>query len=166
MARVLWVLKAGDRLYSKVLDEYPYYVELNVSTGEHICTCPRGGDCPHVSAVKEAYEKGIYFDAGGSEPLNPEALAWSYLSEVPRLALDVAVAELFNSLKRDESGSESAMLFLRALRLVRETGAEEYLHVLGEALDELSAVFHDYPLVEKLREGYEHTRRALEKEPL
>ena len=166
MARVLWVLKAGGRLYSKVLDEYPYYVELDISTGENVCTCPQGGGCLHVLAVREVYEKGIYFDAGGSNPLNPEALAWSYLSEVPRLALDVAVAELFNSLSRDESGSESAMLFLRVLRLVRETGAEEYLHVLGEALDELSAVFHDYPLVERLREEYEHTQRALEKEPL
>ncbi|WP_285519068.1 SWIM zinc finger family protein [Thermococcus nautili] len=166
MARVLWVVKAGGRLYSKVLGEYPYYVEVDLSTGESLCTCPLGGNCPHVSAVVETYEKGLYFDAGSEGPLNPESLAWTYLSEVPRLALEVTLAELFNSLRRDESGSETAMLFLRALRLVRETKAEEYLHPLGEALDELSAVFHDYPLVSRLREAYEGVKNSLQKEPL
>lgn len=166
MAKVLWVVKAGNRLYSKVLGDYPYYIEIDLESGKNICTCPQGGDCSHVSAVRDVYEKGLYFDAGNDRPLNPEALAWSYLSEVPRLALDVAVAELFNSLRRDESGSESALLFLRALRLVRETGAEEYLHVLGEALDELSAVFHDYILVSRLAEAYEEVKNALQKEPL
>ncbi|MEO2151576.1 MAG: hypothetical protein ABGW50_02855, partial [Thermococcus sp.] len=116
--------------------------------------------------VVETYEKGLYFDAENDRPLNPESLAWAYLSEVPRLALEVTLAELFNSLRRDESGSETAMLFLRALRLLRETKAEEYLHPLGEALDELSAVFHDYPLVSRLREAYEGVKNALQKEPL
>ena len=166
MVKVLWVVKAGGRLYSKVLGEYPYYVEVDLSTGESLCTCPLGGGCSHVSAVVGAYEKGLYFDAGSARPVNPEALAWSYLSEVPRLALEVTLAEFFNSLRRDESGSETAMLFLRALRLLRETKAEEYLHPLGEALDELLAVFHDYPLMERLREAYEEVRNALEKEPL
>ncbi|CAI1494117.1 protein of unknown function [Thermococcus nautili] len=52
------------------------------------------------------------------------------------------------------------------MRLVRETKAEEYLHPLGEALDELSAVFHDYPLVSRLREAYEGVKNSLQKEPL
>ncbi|WP_297469270.1 hypothetical protein [Thermococcus sp.] len=166
MAKVLWVLKAGNKLYSKVLDDYTYYVEVDLFSEESLCTCPLGGNCGHVSAVRDAYEKGLYFDAGNVEPMNSEAVAWSYLSGVLRLALEVTIAELFSSLKRDESGSESAMLFLRALRLLRETCAREYLHPLGEALEEYSSVFHDYPLVEKLWKAYEEVKNTLEKEPL
>jgi len=161
---VLWVVKAG-KLYSKVIDGYPYYVEVDPSTGENLCTCPLGGNCPHVSAVLEAHEKGLYFDSP-NEPVNPEALAWEYLAHVPMLALEVTIAELFNSLRRDESGSETAMLFIRALKLLRETKAEEYLHPLGDALDELSAVFHDYPLIDRLRKSFERVKNALKKEAL
>ncbi len=163
--RVLWVVKAGNKLYSKVIGDYPYHVEADLSTGESFCTCPLGGDCSHVSAVLKAHEKGLYFDAS-NEPVNPEALAWEYLAQVPRLALEVTLAELFNSLRRDESGSETAMLFLRALKLLRETKAEEYLHPLGDALDELSEVFHDYPLIDRLRKSFEEVKNALEKEAL
>ena len=166
MARVLWVLKAGNWLHSKVIDGYPYYVEFNLKTGKSLCTCPRGGNCPHVSAVVEAYKKGLYFETMGEKPINPEAVAWTYLSEVPRLALEVTLVELFNSLGRDESGSESAMLLLRALRLVKETGAREYLHPLEEAVEEFAQVFHDYPLVGELRKAYGEAKAALEKEPL
>ncbi|WP_297495355.1 SWIM zinc finger family protein [Thermococcus sp.] len=166
MAKVLWVLKSGNKLYSKVLDDYPYYVEIDLFSDKSLCTCPLGGNCEHVAAVRDAYEKGLHFDVGNVEPMNPEAVAWDYLSRVPRLALEVTIAELFSSLKRDESGSESAMLFLRALRLVRETGAREYLYPLGEALEEYSSVFHDYALVTGLRKAYRVVKNTLEKEPL
>jgi len=154
--KVLWAVKSGDVLHGKVLGTYPYYVRVNLLTGENLCTCPLGGDCKHVHAVLKAYQSGMYFDGGSSlAPVNPEALAWEFLREVPELAVEVALKELFNSLGRDESGSETAMLFLRTLELVRKSGRVEFLHPLEEALEEFSRVFEDYPLIKKLEREFE-----------
>ncbi|ASJ10947.1 hypothetical protein A3L12_06355 [Thermococcus sp. P6] len=161
--KVLWVVKVGNRLFSKVLGRYPYYVELNVETGENRCTCPLGGDCKHVGAVLKAYEEGFYFEAlDGHAELFPEAVAMEFLAEVPELALDVTLKELSFSLSTDESGSESARLFRRALKLVRMTGRREALHVLEEALEDYRHVFSDYELSEKLEAELRELKASLE----
>ena len=162
--KVLWVIKSGDVLHGKVLGTYPYYVRINLLTGENLCTCPLGGDCKHVHAVLKAYESGMYFEDGSPlASVNPEALAWEFLREVPELAVEVALKELLNSLGRDESGSETAMLFLRTAELIRESGRVEFVHPLEEALEEFSKVFEDYPLIEKLERELESLKSSLKK---
>jgi len=157
--KVLWVVKRGERLFSKVLGTYPYYVEINLATGENICTCPLGGECKHVAAVLIAYEKGAYFEALSDDvEIFPEATAMEFLNEVPELALEVTLKELRFALSTDESGSDVARLFLRALKLIERTGREEALHILRETLEEYKHVFSDYELTIKLEEEL----RALE----
>lgn len=157
--RVLWVVKYGEKLFSKVLGTYPYYVELDLKTGENVCTCPLGGNCKHVAATMKAYESGAYFEAlSKSAEVFPEATAMEFLSEVPELALDVTLKELRFALSTDESGSEVARLFLRALKLVEKSGREEVLHILEEILEEYKHVFPEYELSVKLEEEL----RALE----
>ena len=151
--KVLWVLKYGDRLFSKVLGTYPYYVELDLETGENRCTCPLGGDCKHVAAVIKAYESGFYFETFDKHAeLFPEAAAMEFLSEVPELALDVTLKELRFAMSTDESGSEVARLFRRALKLVALTGRKEVLHILEEIVEEYEHVFEDYELSLRLRD--------------
>ncbi|ASJ14385.1 SWIM zinc finger family protein [Thermococcus radiotolerans] len=151
--KVLWVVKHGNRLFSKVLGTYPYYVELDLSTGENHCTCPLGGDCKHVAATMKAYDAGFYFESFDKHAeLFPEAIAMEFLAEVPELALDVTLKELRFSLSTDESGSEVAKLFRRALKLVEMTGKMEALHVLEEILAEYKHVFSDYELSAKLED--------------
>ncbi|NJE09885.1 SWIM zinc finger domain-containing protein [Thermococcus sp. MAR1] len=151
--KVLWVVKYRDRLFSKVLGTYPYYVELGLSTGENRCTCPLGGDCKHVTATMKAYESGFYFESFDKHAgLFPEAIAMEFLAEVPELALDVTLKELRFALSTDESGSEVARLFRRALRLVEITGKTEAIHVLEEILAEYKHVFSDYELSAKLED--------------
>ncbi|NPA47107.1 MAG: hypothetical protein GXO14_00500, partial [Thermococci archaeon] len=141
-------------LFGKVLGTYPYYVELNLETGESTCTCPVGGDCKHTAAVRVAFEEGAFIDVGGDETadLIPEAAAWSRIIRDPGLALDLTLRELSYSLDSDESGSETAMLFLRALKLVEITGDREALSKLESVLDAYSEVFSDYELVPRLRD--------------
>ncbi len=151
--KVLWVVKHGDKLFSKVLGTYPYYVELDLSTGENRCTCPLGGDCKHVAAVMKAHKGGFYFESFDKHTeLFPEATAMEFMAEVPELALDVTLKELRFALSTDESGSEVARLFRRALKLVRMTGKTEALHVLEETLAEYRHVFSDYELSAKLED--------------
>ncbi|MCD6372841.1 MAG: SWIM zinc finger family protein [Thermococcus sp.] len=151
--KVLWVVKSGGKLFSKVLGTYPYYVEIDLETGKNICTCPLGGNCKHVAATVTAYEKGAYFEAfSKSVEVFPEATALEFLNEVPELALDVTLKELRFYLNTDESGSEVARLFLRALKLVERSGREEALHILEEVLEEYRHVFPDYELITKLEE--------------
>ncbi|NJE42468.1 SWIM zinc finger domain-containing protein [Thermococcus sp. GR6] len=151
--KVLWVVKQGDTLLSKVLGTYPYYVELNLSTGENRCTCPLGGDCKHVAATLKAYENGFYFEALEKHAeLYPEAVAMEMLASVPELALDVTLKELRFAMSTDESGSEVARLFRRALKLVGITKRAEALHVLEEVLDEYGHIFSDYELSLKLED--------------
>ena len=151
--KVLWVVKSGGKLFSKVLGTYPYYVEIDLDTGKNVCTCPLGGDCKHVAATMAAYANGAYFEAlSKSAEVFPEATALEFLSEVPELALDVTLKELRFALSTDESGSEVARLFLRALKLVEMSGREEALHILGEVLEEYEHVFPDYELTIKLEE--------------
>lgn len=162
--RVLWVVKVGETLHGKVLGTYPYYPSLNLETGENICTCPLGGNCKHVAALLAAYERGAYFECNSRKAeINPEAVAWSFLSEVPELALEVSVKELLFALRSDESGSETARLFLRTAKLVELSGRREYLHVLEKVLEEFSALFDDYPLKEELRKALLSARSALSK---
>ena len=151
--KVLWVVKYGSRLFSKVLGTYPYYVELDLETGENRCTCPIGGECKHVAATMKAYDAGFYFESFDRHAeLFPEAVAMEFLAEVPELALDVTLKELRFALSTDESGSEVARLFRRALRLVEVTGKKEALHVLGEVVEEYRHVFSDYELSLKLED--------------
>jgi hypothetical protein len=153
--KVLWVVKSGNRLMGKVLGTYPYYPTLNLETGESTCTCPLGGDCKHVAALLSAYEAGSYFsDESELARINPEAAAWAYLVEVPELAVEVSIKELLFSLRSDESGSETARLFLRSVELVQASGRREYLHVLEDVLAEFSSLFPDYPLKEKLEKAF------------
>lgn len=151
--RVLWVVKSGSRLYGKVLGTYPYSVTVDLKGGKSTCTCPLGGNCKHVHAVMKAYESGFYFeDPSPLLEVNAEAVAWSLLLEVPELALEVSLKELMNSLGRDESGSETAVHLLRALKLVEITGKFEFLHPIEAAFEEFRAVFGDYPLTSVLEE--------------
>jgi uncharacterized Zn finger protein len=153
MGSVLWVLKSGEKLHGKVLGLYPYYVEIDLSSGENLCTCPKGGDCDHVELVREAYKRGAYFsDHSRLSQVEPEAAVWDFLLQVPELAVEVSVKELISALKRDESGSETAKLFFRTGRLVELSGRFEYLHILEEAWEEFSRVFPDYPVSEKIQE--------------
>ncbi|ANF23052.1 SWIM zinc finger family protein [Thermococcus piezophilus] len=151
--KVLWVVKYKDKLFSKVLGTYPYYVELDLSTGENRCTCPLGGDCKHVAAVIKAHENGFYFEALEDYALlYPEAVVLKMLASVPELALDVTLKELRFAMSTDESGSEVARLFRRALRLAEITKRVEVLHVLEDILDEYKHVFSDYELALKLED--------------
>jgi len=152
--RVLWVVKNGEELHAKVLDDYPYYVRINLKTDENICTCPSGGSCKHVEAVKLAYEHGFYFDCpnGG---MFPEACAFSMLNEVPELGLEVTLKELRHALETDESGSSTAMLLLRAAELVGRTKAWRKIAVLEDAMKEYSFLFPDYDLTERLKSRIE-----------
>ncbi len=153
--KVLWVVKYGDRLFSKVLGTYPYYVEINTSTGENHCTCPLGGDCKHVAAVMKAHENGFYFETFDEHAeLFPEAVAMEFLAEVPELALDVTTKELRFALNTDESGSEVARLFRRTVLLLKTLDHPEILHVLEEALEEYRHVFKDYRLTERLEDEF------------
>ncbi|WP_297501635.1 SWIM zinc finger family protein [Thermococcus sp.] len=161
--KVLWVVKTGDRLYGKVLGTYPYYPAVNLKTGESSCTCPLGGDCKHVASILVAYERGTYFEGDNLSELNPEASAWSFLVHAPELALDVSIKELLFSLRSDESGSETARLFLRTLGLIEKSGRSEYLHVLEEVLDEFSTLFPDYLLTERLRKSFQSVNSALQR---
>jgi len=160
--KVLWVVQYGNKLFSKVLGTYPYYVELDLETGENRCTCPLGGDCKHVAAVMKAHENGFYFETfEGRAELFPEAVAMEFLAEVPDLALDVTLKELRFALSTDESGSEVARLFRRALKLVEITKKREALHVLGEVVEEYRHVFEDYELSLKLEDELRELETAL-----
>ncbi|ASJ12058.1 SWIM zinc finger family protein [Thermococcus thioreducens] len=165
--KVLWVVKHGDKLFSKVLGTYPYYVELNLQTGENRCTCPLGGDCKHVAAVMKAHENGFYFEAlpemSERFELYPESLAMEFLAEVPELALDVTLKELRFALSTDESGSEVARLFRRALKLVGMTGKIEVVHVLEETIAEYRHVFSDYELSAKLEDELRELEATIQK---
>ncbi|ASJ06662.1 hypothetical protein A3L08_04655 [Thermococcus pacificus] len=160
--KVLWVVKYGDRLFSKVLGTYPYYVELDLRTGENRCTCPLGGDCKHVAAVMKAHESGFYFETFDRHAeLFPEAVAMEFLAEVPELALDVILKELRFALSTDESGSEVARLLRRALKLTEATGKREALHFLEDAVEEYKHVFSDYELSLKLEDELRELKTAL-----
>ena len=159
--KVLWVVKYQDKLFSKVLGTYPYYVKLDLKTGENSCTCPLGADCKHVAAALKAYERGFFFESFDEHAeIYPEATAMEFLAEVPELALGVTLKELMFALNTDESGSEFARLFRRALVLTRITKREEVIHILKEALDEYSRVFSDYELPSRLK----HEMGLLEEE--
>lgn len=159
--KVLWVVKYGNRLFSKVLGTYPYYVVLDLETGENSCTCPLGGDCKHVAATLKAYENGFFFESFEKHTeIYPEATAMEFLAEVPELALNVTLKELIFALNTDESGSEFAKLFRRAVALTHITKRREVLYILKEALDEYSRVFSDYELSTRLK----HEINVLEEE--
>jgi len=160
--KVLWAVKVGNTLHGKVLGTYPYYPSVNLETGESTCTCPIGGDCKHVAALLTAYERGVYFECSSQlAEINPEAAAWSFLAEVPELALDVSMKELLFTLRSDESGSETARLFLRVAKLIELSERREYLHVLEEVLEEFSTLFDDYTLTDRLRNALLSVKSAL-----
>ncbi len=156
--RVLWVIKKGGTVFGKVMGTYPYYVELNLSTGENVCTCPLGGECKHVTAVRTAVEEGDFIEVG--EPaaeLYPEAFAWLHLLKTPKVALNVSMKELIYFMDSDESGSTTAMLFLRTLKLAEMAGNLNAVEKLESLLREYSEVFSDYDLVNRLMDKLRET---------
>ncbi|WP_456365075.1 SWIM zinc finger family protein [Thermococcus sp.] len=161
LGRVLWVVRKGDKLFGKVLDEYPYFQEVDLSGGSSICTCPKGGDCEHVEAVLEAFRRGFYFECEGIEA--PEACAIEMLKTVPELGLRTVLLELKAKLESDESGSESARLFLEALELAEKTGDPSGIAKIEALFEEYTLTFPDYPLTERLKSRIELTKRGLMK---
>ncbi len=115
--------------------------------------------------MRTAYEKGgFYFESFDRHAeLFPESVAMEFLAEVPDLALDVTLKELRFSLSTDESGSEVARLFRRALKLVEKTGRMEALHVLEEVLEEYRHVFSDYELSARLEDELRELEATLQK---
>ncbi len=162
--RVLWVVKSGEKLFSKVLGSYPYHVEINLESGENLCTCPLGGDCKHVAATLIAYKKGACFEAiSKTAEVFPEATALEFLGEVPSLALDVTLRELRFQLSADESGSEAANLFIRALRLAEKSRRPEVIHLLEEFLEEYRHVFPEYELTKRLEKMFKAVKEKFQK---
>lgn len=159
--RVLWVVKSRGGLYGKVIDDYPYFVEIKLNSDENVCTCPKGGSCEHVHAVKLAYERGFYFDCPNAEAFG-EACALSMLDSVPALALDVVIKELRHSLETDESGSQSAKLLYRSFKLIERVQDTRKIKVLEALLDEYSKVFPDYTLTERLKSEFRRLKIRLE----
>ena len=153
--RVLWVVKSGDRLYGKVLDDYPYYVEVNGDSS--FCTCPLGGNCEHVRAVKIAYERGFYFDCPDEEPFG-EGCAYSMLNSVPELRWRVLLRELEHALETDESGSDAAKLFYEAFNILGKDPDARKLTLIGVLLNEYSALFPDYALTERLKSEFQRLK--------
>lgn len=158
--RVLWVVKSKEELYGKVLDDYPYFVEIKLDSYENLCTCSQGGACEHVRAVKLAYERGFYFDCPNAEAFG-EACALSMLNSVPALALDVFIKELRHSLQTDESGSQSAKLLYRSFKLLEKVQDTRKIKVLEALLDEYSEVFPDYALTERLKSEFRRLKIRL-----
>lgn len=157
--RVLWVVKTPKAVYAEVLDEYPYRVRIDLSSGSSFCTCPRGGSCEHVNAVKVALERGFYFEC--DEALFPEACAFSMMGEVPALALEYAIKMLRHELQSDESGSRAAHFFILALDLERRLKDPKKLPILEDALREYSHLFPDYELTERLKSEFNSLKNEL-----
>lgn len=156
--RVLWVVKTGNAVYGRVLGEYPYTVEIGLKDNSTRCTCPKGGSCEHVEAVKFAFERGFYFECPEGGEVFPEACALSMLESVPQLALEVVIKELRHALETDESGSLSAELFFKSFKLLKKVRNRRKLAAVEALLDEYSSVFPDYQLTERLKSEFQRLK--------
>ena len=164
--KVLWVLKYKDRLYGKVLGTYPYYVEVSIKSGKSICTCPIGRDCKHVFAVLEAFENGEYFET--SSPLvelSPQAVVDEIIFENPEIGRSLILKELAYYTNHDESGSEVARLFRKALVLLKIKFSEEFYESLLIQFEEFKKVFYDYELTEELKRELEELKKFTSNNP-
>lgn len=155
--RVLWVVKKGNMLFSKVLGTYPYYVEFEIDGGENTCTCPLGRDCKHAAAVLVAFEEGFYIETEEEYAgLSPECIIERYSFENPEFGLEITLKELEYTLESDESGSEVARLFRKALRLLGLSPDEKAYSELKRVLKEYEELFSDYQLTEILKKELAH----------
>ncbi|MCO6042008.1 SWIM zinc finger family protein [Thermococcus alcaliphilus] len=150
--KVLWVLKYKEKLFSKVLGTYPYYVEVDLEKNSSRCTCPQGKDCKHAAATIIVFEEGFYIES--HEPVSeffPEAALKRYLfHENPELGLEIILKELQYQINNDESGSEVARLLREALKLFSLTPSKEKGFQILEIFKEFERLFPDYNLTGEL----------------
>ncbi|USS41703.1 SWIM zinc finger family protein [Thermococcus aggregans] len=160
--RVLWVLKYGEKLFSKVLGTYPYYVEVDLAKNSSKCTCPQGKDCKHVAATIVAFEEGFYVES--HEPLSeffPEAVLKRHLfHDNPELGLEVLLKELQYQINNDESGSEVARLLREALKFFSLAPSKEMGFQILEIFREFERLFPDYNLTEELEKEVRETLKG------
>ncbi len=161
--RVLWVVKKGNKLFSKVLGTYPYYVELGIEGGGNKCTCPLGGDCKHVAAVMTAFNEGFYIKTDKKyAEFSPECIVDMYSIANPEFGIELTLKELRYMLNNDESGSEVARLFRKALKFLELFPKERTYFELEEILEEYKELFSEYKLAEILKKELEHaSQKAL-----
>ncbi|WP_461863492.1 SWIM zinc finger family protein [Thermococcus sp.] len=158
--RVLWVVKRGNMLFSKVLGTYPYYVELEIENWENRCTCPLGSDCKHAAATRVAFEEGFYIEIGEEYAgFSPECAIELYFIKNPEFGLETILKELEYVLNSDESGSEVARLFRKALKLLELSPDKKAYSMLEKILEEYEALFPDYQLTEILKKELIHARQ-------
>ncbi len=158
--RVLWVVKKGNMLFSKVLGTYPYYVELEIESGENTCTCPLGRDCKHAAAVLVAFEEGFYIETEDEHAgLSPECVIDRYSLENPEFGLEITLKELEYTLNSDESGSEVARLFRKALKLLKLFPDEKAYSKLERIIGEYEELFPEYQLTEMLKRELHSVRQ-------
>ncbi|RLF82020.1 hypothetical protein DRN38_01115 [Thermococci archaeon] len=150
--KVLWVLKHKEKLFSKVLGTYPYYVEVDLAKNSNKCTCPQGKDCKHVAATLRAFEEGFYVES--TDPLSefsPESFIDKYFfEENPELGLETLLKELHYQMNNDESGSEVAKLIRKVLKLFPLSPSKEIGFQLRDIFEEFQRLFSDYTLTEDL----------------
>ncbi|NJE25260.1 hypothetical protein E3E22_01165 [Thermococcus sp. MV5] len=150
--KVLWVLKYKEKLFSKVLGTYPYYVEVDLAKNSNRCTCPQGKDCKHVAAVLMAFEEGFYIES--EDPLSeslPELIIEKYFfTEDPALGIEVLLKELQYQINNDESGSEVTRLLRKTLKLFPQAPSAEMRFQIIEIFNEFKRVFSEYKLTEEL----------------
>ncbi|ALM74889.1 SWIM zinc finger family protein [Thermococcus barophilus] len=164
--KVLWVLKYKNKLYGKILGTYPYYVEVDIKSGENRCTCPIGKDCKHVFAVLEAFENGRYFETSSHlVELSPQAVVDEIIFENPEIGKSIVLKELIYYVNHDESGSEAARLFRKALALLKREFSEEFYESLLIQFGEFKKVFYDYELTEELERELEELKKFTSNNP-
>ncbi|WP_461865784.1 SWIM zinc finger family protein [Thermococcus sp.] len=157
--KVLWVVKKGQKLFSKILGTYPYYVELDIENGENKCTCPLGRDCKHVAAVMIAFKEGFYIETNeGYAEFSPECIIDIYSFKNPEFGIEITLKELRYMLNNDESGSEVARLFRKVLKLLELSPSEKAYSELENILKEYRALFLEYQLTEILKKELNHAR--------
>lgn len=160
--RVLWVVKCGEKVFSKVLGTYPYYIEIDMKRGENRCTCPIGKDCKHVHATMKALEEGFYIESTDpSIELNPEMAVDRFFLENPKQGLEIIIKELEYMLDNDESGSEVVRLFRKCFRLLKIYPSEEHFLKIKKDFNEFQRLFGDWALTEYLGEEINEAEKLL-----
>ncbi|RLF81281.1 hypothetical protein DRN32_01315 [Thermococci archaeon] len=160
--RVLWVLKYREKLFSKVLGTYPYYVEVDLAKNSSRCTCPQGKDCKHAAATIMAFEEGFYIES--HEPVSeffPDAALKRHLfHDNPELGLEILLKELRYQINNDESGSEVARLLREALKLFSLIPSKEKGFQILEIFKEFKRLFPDYNLTGELEKEVKETLKG------
>lgn len=160
--KVLWVVKYGEKVFSKVLGTYPYYVEIDMKRGKNMCTCPLGKDCKHVHATLIALKEGYYIESQElSTELNPEVAVDGFFLKNPELGLKITIKELKYMLNNDESGSEVARLFRKSFKLLKIHPSGERFLEIEESFNEFQRLFGDWALVECLRREMDEVEKII-----